>query len=90
MSYLRIINAFTSGLQQITLHTFGLEAGIYNLQFYNIVGQTLLNTDITVSDYFNEFILQDKRMAAGIYILQLSGTQNNQPFEYTKKLHIVM
>jgi hypothetical protein len=84
------VNAFTSGLQQITLQTFGLETGNFNLQLFDIAGKTLVNNNISVTDYFNEFIIHDRWIAAGIYVLRLSGTQNNQPFTFTKKLQVMM
>lgn len=83
------VNAYASGFQQITLQTLGLSVGNYSLQLFDIAGKLFLQKEIPIDNYFNQFIIEDKKLAAGMYILRLSGTHNNNPFFFFKKIQVL-
>lgn len=84
-----VINAFASGLQEITLQAFGLNQGNYVLQLFDMSGKIILQNELTIDDYFNQFLISDARFAAGIYILRLEGLHENLPFVYSKKIQVM-
>ncbi|MFI5173042.1 MAG: hypothetical protein ACHQFW_11670, partial [Chitinophagales bacterium] len=83
------INAYASGIRQITLQTFGLKKGIYYLECFDIAGKEILHNEIYVDEYFNEFIVKEDLLAEGIYILRLNAQDAGAPFTYAKKIPIL-
>lgn len=80
------INAFASGIRQITIQTFGLQEGIYFLECFDVAGKQIFRNEIYLNEYFNEFIVKDDRLAEGIYIIRLYALDAGTPFSYSKKI----
>jgi len=83
------VHAFASGLQEITLQTFGLTDGNYQLQLFDIAGNVLLQTILPISGSYNEFQIADNRLSSGIYILRLAGIDKQNPFVASRKIQVM-
>lgn len=80
------VNAFSSGIYEITIETNALNKGLYNLQLIDLSGKVFLTRDLQIDNLSNHFIINDHRLAAGIYIVRLTGNNLQTPFLFTRKV----
>lgn len=84
-----LVNAFASGFHEITLHTNEITEGAYQLQLIDLSGKIFLNQEIEISNPIERFIINDKRLSAGIYIVRLSGTDSRFPYLFAQKVQVI-
>ncbi len=75
--------AFISGLKEITLQTDNLTAGNYNLNLFDLSGRVVYSNTIAIDDNFNSFVINENKIASGMYILRLNAVAPNSDYTYT-------
>jgi len=75
--------AFISGLKEITLQTDNLTAGTYNLNLFDLSGRVVYSNTIAIDDNFNSFVINENKIASGMYILRLNAVAPNSDYTYT-------
>jgi len=83
------VNAWSPGFSQLILQTALLQSGNYQMDIFSISGQSLFTTQLYLDAYQQTYLLEDNRISAGIYVLQLSAIDPGNPFRYTQKIRVL-
>lgn len=81
--------AWSNGPSQLMLSTNQLIAGKYQFTLFSLSGQLLLSADLQLDENQQYYLLDDKRIASGIYVLRLSANEPGNTFQYVQKVTVL-
>ena len=73
----------------VTIRFEGLTDGKFNVDLYNVLGQLVIHKQFVSQPGLNEYAFDLAGISQGLYLIELSGTQNGKEFKKQEKLNVI-